>query len=166
MVGLPEEVKAQAQIEAAPPKVVDATEVRLSGEMEPERRHTVSSIMVIDDDSATRDLLERHLSAEGFQVLSAGSGAAALAMAQMHRPALILLDIMMPGMDGWAVLRALKQDAALKDIPVILLTCVGDSSMGFTLGAADYVQKPLAWETLAPIVKKWARQQNHSPLEA
>ncbi len=165
-VWLPAEVKAQVPIGAAPPKVVDATEVRLSGDMEPERRRAVSTIMVIDDDSAVRDLLERHLSAEGFQVLSAGSGAEALAMAQMHRPALILLDVMMPGMDGWAVLRALKQDAELKDTPVILLTCVGERSMGFTLGAADYLQKPLAWETLAPIVKKWTRQQNHNPLEA
>lgn len=158
IVWIPVEVKDQVQIEAAPPKVVDAIEVRLSGEMAQERRRAISKIMVIDDDSAVRDLLERHLSAEGFQVLSVGSGAEALSMAQKHRPTLILLDVMMPGMDGWAVLRALKQDAALKNTPVILLTCVSDRSMGFTLGAAEYLQKPLAWETLAPIVKKWTRR--------
>ncbi|MBI5751152.1 MAG: PAS domain S-box protein [Hydrogenophilales bacterium] len=165
-VWLPAEVKAQAQLEIAPPKVVDPVAVRLNGEMARERRSAISSIMVVDDDSAVRDLLERHLSAEGYQVLSAGSGAEALPMAQMHRPSLILLDVIMPGMDGWAVLRALKQDPEIKDTPVILLTCVNDRSMGFTLGAADYLQKPMAWETLAPIVKKWTRQQNLSPLEA
>ena len=157
-VWLPTEVKAQVQLEIAPPKVVDPTTVRLSSDIEQERRRAISTVMVIDDESAARDLLERHLSAEGFQVISVGTGAEALLMAQMHRPTLILLDVMMPGMDGWAVLRALKQNAELKDIPVIMLTCVNDRSMGFTLGAADYLQKPLAWEALAPIVKKWMRR--------
>jgi len=158
MVWLPAEVKVPAQPEIAPSKVVDPSKQRLSGEMEQERRRAISTVMVVDDDSAVRDLLERHLSAEGFQVLSVGNGAEVLALAQMHRPTLILLDVMMPGMDGWAVLRTLKQDAALKDTPVILLTCVSDRNMGFALGAADYLQKPLAWETLAPIIKKWTRR--------
>jgi CheY-like chemotaxis protein len=76
-------------------------------------------------------------------------------MAHQLLPAAITLDVMMPGMDGWAVLSALKADRELADIPVVMLTIVDDKSIGFALGAADYLTKPIDWERLISVLKKY-----------
>ena len=102
-----------------------------------------SCVLVIDDDPVQRDLMQRFLTKEGFYARTAAGGEAGLGMARELRPVAITLDVMMPEMDGWSVLSALKSDAALRDIPVMMVTMVDDPERGFTLGAADYITKPV-----------------------
>jgi len=90
-----------------------------------------------------RELLERFLTREGFLVASAAGGAEGLQRARDRHPDAVVLDVLMPGMDGWAVLTALKGDPALAAIPVIMLTVVDDRSLGYALGATDYLTKPV-----------------------
>ena len=112
-------------------------------------------VLAVDDDPVARDLLQRLLTREGFAVRCAGSGAEGLALARQLRPAVITLDVMMPGQDGWSVLGALKADPATADIPVVMLTVVDDRGMGFALGAADYVTKPVDWPRLVSVVQRF-----------
>ncbi len=114
-----------------------------------------SSVLVIDDDPVQRDLMQRFLGKEGFHVLAAAGGEEGLRLARQVQPAAITLDVMMPGMDGWSVLAALKDDAALRHIPVIMLTMVDDPERGFTLGASDYATKPVNRGRLSRILKKY-----------
>jgi len=86
----------------------------------------------------------------------ASSGEEGLRMARQYRPEAITLDVMMPGMDGWAVLAALKADPHLADIPVVMLTIVDNQNMGYSLGAAEYLAKPIDRDRLAAILKKYA----------
>jgi signal transduction histidine kinase/DNA-binding response OmpR family regulator len=119
-----------------------------------------STVLVIDDDANVRDLMQRTLAKDGFRVEVAADGTRGLALAKEHKPAVITLDVMMPGMDGWAVLTALKADVETADIPVIMLTIVDDRNMGFALGAADYFTKPIDWHRLSAALKKHRRQVN------
>ncbi|MBA3762201.1 MAG: response regulator [Chthoniobacterales bacterium] len=114
-----------------------------------------SCVLVIDDDAVQRDLMQRFLSKEGFAVRTAAGGDAGLRLARQLRPVAITLDVMMPDMDGWSVLSALKADAALRDIPVIMVTMLDDPERGFTLGAADYATKPVDRQRLSQILKKY-----------
>jgi CheY-like chemotaxis protein len=100
-------------------------------------------LLVIDDDPASRELLERMLGKEGYAVRLAASGPDGIASAKQNKPDLITLDVMMPSMDGWAVLSALKADPATADVPVVMLTMVEDRPMGFALGANEYLTKPV-----------------------
>lgn len=100
-------------------------------------------LLVIDDDPASRDLLHRMLEREGYAVQLAANGPDGIAAAKKDKPDLITLDVMMPSMDGWAVLSALKADPATAGIPVVMLTMVEDKPMGLALGATDYVTKPV-----------------------
>jgi signal transduction histidine kinase/CheY-like chemotaxis protein len=113
-------------------------------------------VLVIDDDPVQRDLMQRYLSKEGFTVRTASSGAQGLRLAAQFLPAAITLDVMMPEMDGWSVLSALKADDVLCDTPVIMLTMVDDPERGFTLGASDYAMKPVNRRRLSQILKKYA----------
>jgi CheY-like chemotaxis protein len=113
------------------------------------------SVLVVDDDPAMRDLLQRFLRREQFHVTAAASGEEALRLARALRPDAITLDVLMPGMDGWAVLAALKADPALAAIPVVMLTIVDDRNLGLTLGAAEYLTKPVDREALAGILRKY-----------
>jgi len=112
-------------------------------------------VLVIDDDPLQRDLMQRYLQKEGFMVRTATGGEQGLRLARMLRPAAITLDVMMPDMDGWSVLSALKGDVALRDVPVIMLTMVDDPVRGFTLGASDYATKPVNRKRLSQILKKF-----------
>ncbi|MES2572446.1 MAG: response regulator, partial [Verrucomicrobiota bacterium] len=116
---------------------------------------TAGCVLVIDDDPAQRDLIQRFLSKEGFHVCTAAGGEVGLRLAKQLRPVAITLDIMMPDMDGWSVLSALKADAELTDIPVIMLSMVDDPQRGFALGASDYATKPVDRALLAQILKKY-----------
>ncbi len=111
-----------------------------------------SLVLVIDDDPAARDLLKRFLSKEGFRVETAANGAEGLQRARALRPAAITLDVMMPGMDGWDVLTILKAEPELADIPVIMLTIVDNRNLGYALGAADYLMKPVDREHLVAVL--------------
>ncbi|MEG4283519.1 urea ABC transporter substrate-binding protein [Microcoleus sp. A006_D1] len=114
-----------------------------------------ATVLVIDDDPDARDLITRCLSKQGFRVLSSASGEAGLLLAKELRPDAITLDVMMPSMDGWAVLSALKADRDLADIPVIMLTFLDDKNQGLELGAAEYLRKPLDYKRFADLLSKY-----------
>jgi signal transduction histidine kinase/CheY-like chemotaxis protein len=114
-----------------------------------------STVLVIDDEATVRELMQRFLSKEGFRVEVASSGEEGLRRAKQIQPDMITLDVMMPNMDGWAVLNALKADADLSAIPVIMLTIVSDKSMGYALGAAEYLTKPIDRDRLVEILRKY-----------
>jgi CheY-like chemotaxis protein len=120
-----------------------------------------STVLVIDDEPLARDLIERALSKEGFHIVLATDGRSGLELARKLKPQAITLDVMMPGMDGWAVLTALKADPATADIPVIMLTVVDDKQIGFALGAADYFTKPIDWARLNSTLVKYRKPTNH-----
>jgi CheY-like chemotaxis protein len=110
---------------------------------------------VIDDDASARDLMQRSLAKDGFRVECAADGPSGLMLARQVKPAVITLDVMMPHMDGWTVLQALKADPATATIPVIMLTMVDEKQMGFALGAADYFTKPIDFSRLHQVLKKY-----------
>jgi CheY-like chemotaxis protein len=100
-------------------------------------------ILVVDDDATVRELVERHLERSGFAVVTAGGGQEGLRLARELRPAAVTLDIMMPDVDGWTVLAAIKGDPELAGIPVVLMSIVDQKNRGYALGAADYLVKPV-----------------------
>jgi CheY-like chemotaxis protein len=110
---------------------------------------------VIDDDVAVHDLMTRSLANEGVHIVTAPDGETGLRLARELDPVLIFLDVLMPKVDGWAVLTALKADPLLAEIPVVMLTIVTDSEMGYLLGASEYLTKPVDRERLAGILKKY-----------
>lgn len=114
-------------------------------------------VLVIDDDADARDLLERLLTREGFGVISARNGKEGLQLAQQLRPSIITLDVMMPEMDGWAVLAALKADPDLLQIPVIMTSFIENREIGYALGAADYVTKPIQKARFLSVLARYKR---------
>jgi signal transduction histidine kinase/CheY-like chemotaxis protein len=121
---------------------------------EPSRDNT---ILVIDDDEAVRDMLTRFLTKEGFRVVAVAKPQDAVRVAVELQPRAITLDVMMPEMDGWAVLSALKANPAVADIPVVMLTIVDDKNMGFAMGASDYLTKPLDRQRLLSTLSKYCQ---------
>ncbi len=121
------------------------------------------TVMVIDDDATVREILQRYLEKASFRVVPVSSGKEALAKAKDLQPDVITLDVMMPGMDGWAVLTALKADAATAHIPVVMLTMHQDKDMGYALGATDYLTKPIEREKLVAVLKKFERPDGGKP---
>jgi CheY-like chemotaxis protein len=119
----------------------------------------LGTVLVIDDEVAVRDLMQRFLTREGFRVVAAAGGEEGLRRARELRPDAITLDVMMPGMDGWAVLSALKADPDVADIPVVMLTIVDDKNLGYALGAADYLTKPIDRERLVAVLKQHRRDR-------
>ncbi len=135
---------ASAAVEPAAHEALPVS-VSLSGDM----------VLVIDDDPAAQDLMRRFLTREGFRPETASSGEEGLRLARELRPSAITLDVMMPGMDGWTVLQRLKSDPDTQDIPVVMLTMVDDKNIGFALGAADYLTKPVNRPRLAAILSRY-----------
>ena len=113
------------------------------------------TILVIDDDPAVRDLTSRYLTKMGFHVVTGESGAEGLRLARTVKPVLITLDVMMPEMDGWYVLKELKADPELAEIPVIMVTVVDNEPMGIGLGASSYLIKPVDRDRLAVLVERY-----------
>jgi len=113
------------------------------------------TILAIDDDPQARDIIERLLRKAGFDVATANSGQEGLRLAHSLRPAVITLDVMMPDMDGWAVLQALKADPVLRDVPVVMLSILDDEAKGYSLGAADYLTKPVDGERLREVISRY-----------
>jgi signal transduction histidine kinase/DNA-binding response OmpR family regulator len=114
-------------------------------------------VLVIDDDPTVGDLVQRFLAREGFDVLTATSAEEGLARARGLQPDVITLDVLMPGTDGWAVLSALKSSPETSDIPVVMLTIVDDRNLGYALGAADYLPKPIDRERLTAVLARYRR---------
>jgi PAS domain S-box-containing protein len=108
----------------------------------------VRTALVVEDDYRSAELIRVQLEAEGFEVLHAASGEAALALAQQQPLSLITLDIMLPGMDGWEVLRRLKQLPTVGTVPVVIVSIMADQGAGVALGAAAVVQKPATRQEL------------------
>ena len=102
-----------------------------------------STVLVIDDDAEACEIIRRFLEKDDFNVVTALSGEQGLRLAHEVHPVAITLDVMMPDMDGWSVLRALKADPVLHTIPVIILTMIDDRTRGYSLGAVDYLTKPV-----------------------
>lgn len=116
---------------------------------------TERTVLVIDDDPEARDILERILRKDGFDVVTASTGEEGLRLVHAVAPIAITLDVMMPDMDGWSVLRALKADPNLQDIPVVMLTMFDDKTKGYSLGATDYLVKPIDKERLHEILSRY-----------
>jgi two-component system, NtrC family, sensor kinase len=125
----------------------------------PEATDAATTVLVIDDDPVIRDLMQRFLGRDGFRVVTASGGEEGLRRARELRPDAITLDVMMPGMDGWAMLAALKADAELAPIPVIMLTIVDDRNLGYALGAADYLTKPIDRDRLLAVLARHRRDR-------
>jgi PAS domain S-box-containing protein len=121
-------------------------------------------VLVVDDDPNVRDLLTRFLAKEGLRVYCAESSTRAVELARQLRPLAITLDVLMPELDGWTVLAALKTDPVTADIPVIMLTIEDNPARGFTLGASDYLTKPIDWPRLATVLHKYARASGGGPV--
>ena len=149
-----------ADIPGAKPSLQTAeTPVEMTGAV-PENVQDISpgsTILVIDDDPEACELIERNLTKDGFRVVTATSGEQGLRLAHDIQPAAITLDVMMPDMDGWAVLRALKADPVLRHIPVIMLTMMDDRSRGYSLGAVDYLTKPVDRGQLRKTLSRYYR---------
>ncbi len=140
---LPAEVEIKPAAAISPP---EAAEPKFPG---------LNTVLVIEDDPGSRDLLTRFLTKEGYRVETASGGEVGLRMAREIHPDVITLDVMMPGMDGWAVLSQLKADPELADIPVVMLTIVDNKNLGYALGAADYLTKPIQRDRLLAILAKY-----------
>jgi signal transduction histidine kinase/DNA-binding response OmpR family regulator/HAMP domain-containing protein len=134
--------------------VAPAAPVAPDGEPTPPAPAAGPLVLAIDDDPTVHDLLRRFLQPEGYQVVSATTGEEGLRLAETLAPAAVTLDVLMPHLDGWAVLAALKANPALAEIPVIMLTIVEERNLGYTLGAADYLTKPIARDRLLGVLAK------------
>lgn len=134
--------------------------------MLPTKAHAMNAdsakILVIDDDKIVQDLVTKQLLREGFNVVSAYNGTEGLKAARETKPDIILLDIMMPEVDGWVVLTELKDDDTLKNIPVIVHSMVNEKSQGFSLGASDYLSKPVDLKVLATVLKRHIKEPTRS----
>jgi|GEM_PF-2468041 len=110
------------------------------------------TVLVIDDDAVARDLLRRHLTQHGYHVVGAADGEAGIAQARALKPDAITLDVLMPGLDGWSVLSRLKESPETAGIPVIIVSMVDDRKVGFSLGAVDFINKPVDRERLLSVL--------------
>jgi DNA-binding response OmpR family regulator len=125
----------------------------------------MATILVIDDDELVSQTLQRALKIYGYHVMVARTGIEGLQLARRHRPDLFILDIIMPGADGYQVCRQIRGDPLLKELPVLFLTAKGkdeDKIEGFTAGADDYLSKPFNMEELQLRVEAILRRA-HQP---
>ena len=113
------------------------------------------TVLIIDDDAGTRDLISRYLQREGFVTRQANDGRTGLAMAKALRPRVVLLDVMMPQMDGWSVLTAIRSDPELATTPVIMVSFVHEEGLAASLGANDYLTKPIEWDELRKVLARY-----------
>ncbi|MEF3303523.1 response regulator [Paenibacillus sp. GYB003] len=114
-----------------------------------------TSILLIDDEPFNFQLMRRYLDKEGWSLAFAGSGQEGLQMARQLRPKVICLDILMPSMDGWSVLSALKSDPELQNIPVVVWSMTSDKQLGYALGASEFLTKPVQRERLIDVMDKY-----------
>ena len=152
-------IRLPARVQVHPPAAAPLTDPP-----EPMVPEGSSTVLVIEDDPATRDLLKRFLSKDGFRVKTVAEGEEGLRLARELQPDVITLDVMMSGLDGWAVLTELKADPALADIPVVMLTFVDNKNLGYALGASDYLTKPIQREHLRAVLEKYRRHPQPGPV--
>jgi two-component system phosphate regulon response regulator PhoB len=119
--------------------------------------NSMTQVLVIDDEAPIRLLCRVNLEAEGMTVIEAADGPSGLEQAREHVPDVVLLDVMMPGLDGWRVAEHLLEDERTNEIPIIFLTARAefrDRARGLDLGGIDYVTKPFNPLELAPLVRE------------
>jgi signal transduction histidine kinase/CheY-like chemotaxis protein len=121
-------------------------------------------VLVIDDDASIRDLMSRTLEREGYSVVTASSGEQGLELAARIRPAVIVLDVMLPSLDGWSVLTRLKSNPELADIPVVMQSILDESNKGFMLGASEYLTKPIDRKRVLEVITRLQRGDDHRAL--
>ncbi|MDH3457440.1 MAG: GAF domain-containing protein, partial [Gemmatimonadota bacterium] len=124
----------------------------------------VGTVLVIDDDPTARNLTSRLLTKHGFLVEEAVGGREGLAKARELRPDVITLDVLMPEMDGWTVLGALKEDESLAEIPVVMVSILDDTRLGFALGASEYLTKPIDRERLVSVLTRFIGGDGSRPV--
>ncbi|GGD58420.1 PAS domain-containing hybrid sensor histidine kinase/response regulator [Paenibacillus nasutitermitis] len=123
------------------------------------------NILLIDDEASNRELMERYLIKTGWTLAFAENGQDGLHMAKKLRPKVICLDIFMPGMDGWSVLTAIKSDPELADIPVVIWSMTSDRQLGYALGAAEFLVKPVQRDQLISVMDKYVvNREDHTVL--
>jgi signal transduction histidine kinase/ActR/RegA family two-component response regulator len=127
-------------------------------------RHNV--ILVVDDDPAVLDLMQRMLIKEGFRPMLADDPRAVLGLAQGAKPSVIILDVLMPGMNGWEILRALKADRELEGCPVVMLTIVDDRRTALALGAVEHLVKPVDRDVLMRVLDRLCPRGKNDPSAA
>jgi PAS domain S-box-containing protein len=149
---LPADSAVNDEVEADAPDANESGAIELDSD--------ANTILVIDDDAAARDLLTRHLRSDGYQVKTASNGMDALQLLRNFRPDAITLDILMPKMDGWSVLGNLKKNPDLKNIPVIMLSITDDKRLGYTLGASEFLTKPIDQKELLSTIGKHIRDKS------
>ncbi|MBU4448689.1 MAG: PAS domain S-box protein, partial [Proteobacteria bacterium] len=152
-------IRLPTQVKVQPPSAAPLTEPS-----EPMVPDGSSTVLVIEDDPATRDLLKRFLIKDGFRVKTVSEGEEGLRLARELKPDVITLDVMMSGLDGWAVLTELKADPDLADIPVVMLTFVDNKNLGYALGASDYLTKPISRQRLLAVLEKYRRHPQPGPV--
>jgi CheY-like chemotaxis protein len=103
--------------------------------------------------------MRKFLARQGFEVVTAGDGVEGLALARELKPAVITLDVLMPGLDGWSVLERLKHEPELADIPVVMLTILDEKNKGYALGATDYLLKPVDRERLRALLDRYCGER-------
>jgi PAS domain S-box-containing protein len=111
-------------------------------------------ILIIDDDASVCELMERNLDQEGFRAQAAHSGEEGLRMAKQLHPSAIILDVVMPGLDGWGVLAALKSDTGTAEIPIIMVSMLDERERGLRMGADEYMMKPFGRDRLTDLLHK------------
>jgi CheY-like chemotaxis protein len=121
-------------------------------------------VLVVDDEKATRELITRGLEKEGFRLIAAATGDEALRLAREKKPDVISLDVLMPGMDGWTVLRSLKADPLTAAIPVVMVSMLDDRDIGHALGASDYLTKPFDRQKLVTALRRYRRDGSQRPV--
>lgn len=129
-----------------------------------ERRKRISNILIIDDDTLVHDMLQRMFTKEGFEVYTATNGEEGLDLAREIKPNAIILDVLMPGMDGWSVLASLKENSELSNIPVIMLSMVDDRTRGYAMGVTEYLTKPADKQQLLTILRRSVREGPVAPI--
>ena len=147
-VRLPARVAKQNPVDH-PPADTNTTTLPLNGKAE------VITVLVVDDDAAVQDMMTRSFMADGIRAVGATDGEEGLRLAKQLHPDLIFLDVLMPKMDGWAVLTRLKADPATSDIPVVMLTITSNQEMGYMLGASEYLTKPIDRERLTSVLQRY-----------
>jgi CheY-like chemotaxis protein len=138
-------------------RLLAGTEVSAGDPISSARGHSTRAdcILVIDDDATARELISDHLKSQGFSVVTAEGGMEGLKLAKELQPTAITLDVMMPDLDGWSVLAALRQNPELADIPVFMVTIVDEHRRGIALGAAGYLTKPIDRERLHRLIRRY-----------
>ncbi len=118
------------------------------------RAASAVTVLIVDDDDAVHDVLSATLGREGYLLLHARDGAEALTIMRRTPPDVVTLDVQMPKVDGWSVLGIMKSDPELQNIPVVMLTIVDDRNLGFSLGASEFMTKPIDRARLTALVRK------------